>query len=480
MVSLPSPSLAQEAVIEVQADRRLHRLSPYLTGACLEDVNHQVYGGLYSQMLFGESFQEPAPAPAPQGFTAYGGRWTVRGDELHFSGIAGDKLVSDFPPFADGEVGVEIFIADARWWNVGLIVRVTNAGMGADRFDGYEVALNSAAQNLRLGRHRQNWEPIKDTPCTVPVGRWVELVVRLQGRTIEALLDGQSIVRHNDGLATLPAGRVGLRAFQTEARYRNLWVKIDGQTHRPNFAAPAAGAPEVSGMWRPVRTGSAQGLWQLEHQRPFAGRQSQRLTFLAGEGAVGIENQGLNRWGLGFVKARPYEGLLWARAEQPTSLTVALESRDGSAVYASQPLNLKGGDWERVTFNLTPKTGDPAGRFTVRLHRPGSVCLGNAFLQPGAWGRFKGLPVRRDVAQALVDQGITVLRYGGSMINHPEYRWKNMVGPRDRRPPYRGTWYPHASNGWGFWTSWISARRPGSWPSQPSTWTKRRRTWPTF
>ena len=24
-----------------------------------------------------------------------------------------------------------------------------------------------------------------------------------------------------------------------------------------------------------------------------------------------------------------------------------------------------------------------------------------------------------------------------------------MIGPRDRRPPYRGTWYPHSSNGWG-------------------------------
>ena len=35
------------------------------------------------------------------------------------------------------------------------------------------------------------------------------------------------------------------------------------------------------------------------------------------------------------------------------------------------------------------------------------------------------------------------------MINHPEYRWKNMIGPRDRRPPYHGTWYPCSSNGWG-------------------------------
>jgi alpha-L-arabinofuranosidase len=35
------------------------------------------------------------------------------------------------------------------------------------------------------------------------------------------------------------------------------------------------------------------------------------------------------------------------------------------------------------------------------------------------------------------------------MVNHPEYRWKKMIGPRDRRPPTAGTWYRYSSNGWG-------------------------------
>ena len=56
----------------------------------------------------------------------------------------------------------------------------------------------------------------------------------------------------------------------------------------------------------------------------------------------------------------------------------------------------------------------------LALKQPGSVVLGHAFLQPGEWGRFKGLPVRRDVAEGLIDQGITVLRYGGSMVNNAD------------------------------------------------------------
>ena len=98
---------------------------------------------------------------------------------------------------------------------------------------------------------------------------------------------------------------------------------------------------------------------------------------------------------------------------------------------------------------MTPEATDPSGQFAITLEVPSSIVLGHVFLQPGDWGRFKGIPVRKDVAEALIDQGITVLRYGGSMINHPQYRWKEMIGPRDRRPTHAGTWYPFSTNGWG-------------------------------
>jgi alpha-L-arabinofuranosidase len=35
------------------------------------------------------------------------------------------------------------------------------------------------------------------------------------------------------------------------------------------------------------------------------------------------------------------------------------------------------------------------------------------------------------------------------MANAAEYRWKKMIGPRAKRPPYEGWWYPYSSNGWG-------------------------------
>ena len=439
---------AREARVEVQADQVLRHVSRHLTGACIEDVNHEIYGGLYSQMIFGESFQEPAVAAVIKGFTTHGGRWLVRDGALHIKALDGPKLVSGHEAFKDGAVGVELFFADREGQNAGLILRVNKPGLGAEKFIGYEVSLDAARKMLRLARHRNNFEPIKDVPCEVAVGRWFPLEVKLAGPVIDIRVDGKTVLHHDDGTNSLAAGAVGLRAWHREAGYRNLWVQTGENIERLAFEQTEA-LPEISGMWRAMQRGTAAGRFRLISEQPFAGAQSQQLTFDSGDGEWGIENQGLNRWGINFVAGEPYEGCVCVRAGKPAQLFAALESRDGSKVYAETALSLGSGQWQRLAFTLTPRAADKAGRFVLKLKHPGSIDLGYAFLQPGPWGRFNGLPVRRDVAEALIAQGVTMLRYGGSMVNSPDYKWKKMIGPRDQRPPYAGTWYRYSSNGWG-------------------------------
>ncbi len=133
----------------MHADQPGTRLSRYLTGACIEDVNHEIYGGLYSQMLFGESFQEPAiMAGPPSAFSIRRSLVRRRRRPVSGAGAEGPKLVA-FPagPRID-RVGVEVFLADASAGNAGLIVRVNKPGAGPDNFDGYEVSLD-AAKSIR-------------------------------------------------------------------------------------------------------------------------------------------------------------------------------------------------------------------------------------------------------------------------------------------------------------------------------------------
>lgn len=437
----------EAARITVQSRVRNH-ITRFMTGACLEDVNHEVYGGIYSQMLYGESFQEPAPAAAFEDFDIYGGEWTYRGESLSVGADQGGKMVAKDVRLDEGEAAVDIRLPQEQDGYVGLIVKVSEAASGADAFIGYEVSLNPARRVLRLGRHRHDWELISDTPCETPLDRWLRLAVRLQGTTIMVSLDGKEIVQFTDTQDAVGPGSVGLRTWNADARFRNLVVRRDGADVRLNLK-PTENPFSVSHMWRPLQRGSARGTFDLCVDEPFTGRQSQRMTFVGGQGEIGIENRGLNRWGLAVQAGKPYEGLLWVRCENPVPLIVALENADGSRVHARSVVPVKAGPWQRLDFTLTPDRTDESARFAVILNEPGSVVVGYAFLQPGLWGRFKGLPVRKDVAEALVDQGLTVLRYGGCMVNIDTYRWKNMIGPRDLRPAYKGFWSPYSNNGWG-------------------------------
>lgn len=51
---------AQTSQITVDASVVLNRIPDTLYSLCIEDVNHEIYGGLYNQRIMGESFEEPA------------------------------------------------------------------------------------------------------------------------------------------------------------------------------------------------------------------------------------------------------------------------------------------------------------------------------------------------------------------------------------------------------------------------------------
>ena len=59
---------AREASIAVDSGKVRGRVNPLVFGACFEDLNHEIYGGLYAQMIFGESFEEGPERELPPGW----------------------------------------------------------------------------------------------------------------------------------------------------------------------------------------------------------------------------------------------------------------------------------------------------------------------------------------------------------------------------------------------------------------------------
>ena len=198
-----------------------------LAAFCVRSAPCRAAGDGLRRIHFGDTFNL-APAASPvAGFTAYGGTWEVKDGILHAGPGAGPKLIADRPPFSEGWVGAEVLLPDGGGGNAGFIVKVGEPGIGADKFNGYEISLDAENQYLRLGRHRQNFELIRDTPCEVPVNQWVALAVRMDSASLEVRINGKTIVAYKDDRHPLVSGTFGIRPWQRKARFRNLWVGKD-------------------------------------------------------------------------------------------------------------------------------------------------------------------------------------------------------------------------------------------------------------
>jgi mono/diheme cytochrome c family protein len=349
---------------------------------------------LPDRMLVEEDFQTDAGTTPVRGFRAYGGPWQVKDGLLYGGPGAGPKLVCEEAPLARGEVGVELLLPDKGGGNAGFIVKVSEAGEGADRFHGYEISLDASGQYLRLGRHRQNFEAIKDVPCPVPVDQWIPLVVRMTERTLEILVSGQIVLTYEDTAHPLASGAVGFRPWQREARFRNFWIRRDGQTKHMAFAPPAEDdEPTVSTGWHALRRGSTRGQFAIRSPHDATRRRAQRMAFVEGQGEVGIEHRGRDGQGLAWARGRPYQGTLWVRSEQATDLFVAAETATGQ-VLSETRLAVAGGQrtpavppgvWQTLRFALTPDRDDLAGTLAIKLSAPGAVDLGRVLCEPGDW-----------------------------------------------------------------------------------------------
>lgn len=450
LILTPLSAHSQDVRITVNAGQITNPISPWMYGSCMEDVNHEIYGGLYDQKIFGESFEEPPSGATFEGWTTYGGDWHLIEQAVQVSADAGGKLVQNAPDFADGTVEADVQLPDGKGDNAGLLVRVQNPGVGADNFDGYEVSLSASRQQLILGKHRHNFQPLREAAVAVTPGLWQHLRVNLDGPRLRIYVNDAPtpLIDYTDTDRPLISGRIALRTWNADAEFRNVRVQT-GQTITASVFK-ASGGESVSGQWDAIQTGAAESVFQRDINQPFNGTYCQKIQHGPGAGRVGVANRGLNRWGIAVKRGQMFQGRIYLRAlDLHGPVTLALQSADGKTTYATQTIHRVGTNWAKYAFKLTATANDKNARFALWLDWPGTLWADQAVLMGTGKEHFHGLPIRADIARAIVAEGVTFLRYGGTMVNVPGYRWKNMVGDPDKRPPYKGYWYPYATNGFG-------------------------------
>ena len=105
---------AQE-IVTINTNKILNHITPYLYGAGMEDVNHEVYGGAYDQRIFGESFEEGAEISHFNHFTTYDNPIKSDGEVVYIQSAPYAKMICNAAPVERGSVEVDI-----RFDNLGI------------------------------------------------------------------------------------------------------------------------------------------------------------------------------------------------------------------------------------------------------------------------------------------------------------------------------------------------------------------------
>lgn len=444
LIITATTALAQGLKLEVHPDKVLNPITPLLYGAGMEDVNHEIYGGLYSQRIFGESFEEGILPEGIKGMSCYDAPIRMDGDAVQIYSEQTVKLIANDHTFADGWAEVDIRFDAIAGYNGELLMRVSEEGTGTDSFNGYEITLTNRGVNLSL--HRHDYTPLAQSDSREVKGFvWHKLRAEVKGNTITAWLNGEEILTYQHKGNPLKMGKVGVRSFNSNVSFRNLRVGYDGKSYDIPFTPTNHHA--VSGMWDSYHTAGADAAYHHDNTTATTGEWSQMIENRAATGRVGISNRSLNRWGIATCKGQKFEGEVMLKGSTER-VFVALQGEDGTE-YCRAEIKGIGKEWQRHTFTLKSKAEDSKARFVFYIEGKGKVWIDQAMLMLSKKDSYKGLPVRGDIALAFKEQGLTILRYGGSMVNAPDYKFALMRGTRSERKPYAGQWYPQSTNGFG-------------------------------
>ncbi|MDR0896032.1 MAG: hypothetical protein LBN06_12185 [Prevotellaceae bacterium] len=373
-VSAQKPAPVQ---IQVTPGTQIATVSKLFNGTNIEDLNNQTNGGVFSQLLHGEAFEENV--------------------DIDFLNLPVNDYVKVYVVL--DEMRRPHFLSQANIYN-----RITWNNL-SEKYDFNSKDIYSTL----IPQRRGNQPPRPIRPDKIGPLKFY--------------------------------GRFMVYDSIPEAIRNELTQRINGDE-------------QISRYWTKVADNGVKVQYKQIRGNAYMGRQDQLISYVGGSGEAGLTNAGLNKQGINLEAGKDYNGVLRLKSAQPATIYLSLRDRSGK-ILAEQPYQLSGNNtWEKLEFALTPNGSCPRGSFGITLKAPGEVRLGYAFMQPGEWGRVKGLPVRKMFIDALKKQGITVIRYNGSMVDVGAdtylYRWKKMIGPVDeRRVTFRSGFNPYATHSFG-------------------------------
>lgn len=175
---------------------------------------------------------------------------------------------------------------------------------------------------------------------------------------------------------------------------------------------------------------------------------------------AGVYNAGFHN-GIYLKEGEGYLFSCRAKREQDLAEPLRVSLQDSSGRILAQEKIFLTEEWEKYEFTLNPAQTVSDGRLALIPCGRGKVYLDFVSLFPEDTYKGRKGGLRRDIAELLEDMHPKFMRFPGGCLTHdgaldPEardaqYRWKNTVGPIEKRPARRNNWGYHQTLGLGFY-----------------------------
>ena len=430
---------AQCKSIDIDCAKQIQTATKFLYGACLEDLNHEVYGGLYGQMIFGERFEEPPEGAIPSDFEAAHGSWRTLPTHTEGDPSSEIAVLLHKERGEEGEISLEM---SPKPHKPILLLNGTypdKNNLGA--MDTYYVDIRQR-EIIIFGPHRKY---LRKTPVKYDFDKWNTFGAKISHKNgLEVKLNGKIVAHYPDlkplrkdgyfgiGYNTDPGEISGVRNFRLSTNGKNFYSALAGYSSRE----------QISGRWT-KSDNSKNAKYQIAHEKD---RTVQIIEGLDKQSFASVVNRGTFKNGFFVKKDEEFDGFITLRSEIEKDAKVIVKFADREV-----DLNVdknSNGEIKKYSFKIKSNSKHDNTDFAIILRGKGKIALDMAYLQRSKlWRNIAN--VRHDIADKIAEQNLGILRYGGTMVNNPNYKFKSMYGDKDKRPTFRGHWYRYASLGFG-------------------------------
>jgi GH43 family beta-xylosidase/uncharacterized protein YjdB len=209
-----------------------------------------VGGGPQPDILFEDDFKDNEA----DGWTTYGGTWSVTDGKYSVKSGAGHKSILDSPEFTDYVLEADVQIKSGT--EAGMIFRASDIGVGPDSLEGYYLGINPERQMAVLGQFTDGkWTEIASRNVPIKYNEAYRLKVVVNEGHIQAFINDNPLNENPypkfDLVSSthLTTGKIGFRTWNADATFDNLKVSsyketVSGPTYS-NSVMPGIADPYV-------------------------------------------------------------------------------------------------------------------------------------------------------------------------------------------------------------------------------------------